>query len=82
MVTECNEIFLDDKPCQNDGSVTRFVDCFCMRHLGLMLEIRQFPECWVTKLYFHMAGDLRNLYCLEIFCVSIGAIGYFGRYLI
>ena len=39
MVTKCSEIFVDDKPCQNDSSVSHFLDCFCVCHLGLMLEI-------------------------------------------
>ena len=43
---------------------------------------RQFPEYWDTKLYFHIADNLRKLYCLEMFCVRIGVVGYFGRYLI
>jgi hypothetical protein len=81
MVTECNEIFLDGKPRQNDSSVGRFVDCFCVCHLGFDVGDRQFPEYRVTKPYFHVAGDLKKLYCLEIFCVRIGAVGCFGRYL-
>jgi len=81
MVTEYNEIFLDDKPCQNDSSVIRFLDCFCVSS-GIDVGDTQYPECWVTKLYFNMAGGPRNLHCLEMFCVRSGAVVYIGRYLI
>jgi len=82
MVTEFYEIFLDDKPCQNDSSVIRFLDCFCVCHLGLVLEIHSIQNVGSPNSIFTWLVTLRNLHCLEIFCVRNGAVVYFGRYLI